>query len=77
MDCVISFCLVSIGENLLNKVIEIDDANHMKLNKNATLVYYPVLNTKRGTFKYRLDEQYVFYKFHLNSEDFFYIDVLI
>ncbi len=74
MDCVISCYLVSIGENLRNKVIEIDDANHMKLNKNANLVYYPVLNTKRGTFKYRLDEQYVFDKFHLNSEDFFYID---
>ena len=74
MDCVMSCYLVSIGENLRNKVIEIDDANHMLLNPNAKIVYYPVLNTKRGTFKYRLDEQYVFDKFHLNSEDFFYID---
>ena len=74
MDCVMSCYLVSIGENLRNKVIEIDDANHMLLNPNAKMVYYPVLNTKRGTFKYRLDEQYVFDKFHLNSEDFFYID---
>ena len=74
MDCVISSYLVSIGENLRNKVIEIDDANHMLLNPNANIVYFPVLNTKRGTFKYRLDQQYVFDKFHLNSEDFFYID---
>ena len=74
MDCVMSCYLVSIGENLRNKVIEIDDANHMLLNPNSKIVYYPVLNTKRGTFKYRLDEQYVFDKFHLNSEDFFYID---
>jgi hypothetical protein len=74
MDCVISSYLVSIGENLRNHVIEIDDANHMLLNNDAKIVYFPVLNTKRGTFKYRLDQQYVFDKFHLNSEDFFYID---
>ena len=74
MDCVIISYLVSISENLKKHVIVIDDANHMLLNSNANVVYFPVLNTKRGTFKFRLNQQFVFDKFHLNSEDFFYID---
>ena len=74
MDCVITSYFVSISENLKKHVIVIDDANHMLLNSNANVVYFPVLNTKRGTFKFRLNQQFVFDKFHLNSEDFFYID---
>ena len=43
-------------------------------NKILETVYYPILYIKRRTFKYRLDEQFVFDKFHLNQEKIFYID---
>jgi inorganic pyrophosphatase/exopolyphosphatase len=75
MDSVLSAYLLSIFENIRNKVI-IPDKNkeHYYLNPATTRVYYPVVNCKRGTLLHRLDQKYVFNKFHVNADEFFYIN---
>lgn len=74
VDSALSAYLLSIGQNIRRKVIIIDESNTVRFNYEAGEIYVPVLNCPRGEFKSRLDGKYIFDKFHINDEDFFYID---
>ena len=43
------------------------------MNENAKIVYIPVLNIQRGTLPYRIDVKYIFNKFNIDENDFWYI----
>ena len=74
IDSNLSAYLLSIGKNIREETVIIDDSNCVSLNNNAKILYLPVINCKRGELISRLDCAYVFEKFRLNQEDFFYID---
>ena len=74
IDSTLSAYLLSIGKNIREETVIIDDSNCVSLNNNAKILYLPVINCKRGELISRLDCAYVFEKFRLNQEDFFYID---
>ena len=74
MDSALSAYLLSIGKNIRHKCIEIDDTNVVSLNKEAKEIYVPVINCKRGEYESRLDGKFVFDKFKVNLDDFFYIN---
>ena len=73
LDSAISSYLLSIGLNLKEKTIESLNEHKFKLNLDSKKLYLPVLNINRGTFKYRIDVKYVFDKFGIDENDFFYI----
>ena len=78
MDSALSAYFVSIFENIRNKTIIPDESNtHYHLNPIATKIYFPVLNCKRGTLHHRLDEKFVFDKFNIDENEFFYKDDLL
>ena len=74
IDSTLSAYLLSIGKNIREETVIIDDSNCVSLNNNAKILYLPVINCKRGELISRLDCAYIFEKFRLNQEDFFYID---
>ena len=74
MDSVLAAYMLSIGKNMKEKIIYIDEYNKIKINKETTTIYYPILNCKRGTYHHRLDGQYVFEKFSIDENDFLYND---
>ena len=74
MDSALSAYLLSIGKNIRNKLVVIDASNRVSITPAAGEIYLPVLNCPRGEFQSRLDGKFIFEKFHLNEEDFFYID---
>ena len=78
MDSALSAYLLSIFENIRNKTIISDESKtNYHLNPMATKIYFPVLNCKRGTLHHRLDEKFVFDKFHIDENEFFYKDDLL
>ena len=73
LDSAISSYLLSIALNIKEKTIIINKDNIPQLNLNSSKIYLPVLNIERGTLKYRIDVKYVFDKFGIDENDFFYI----
>ena len=74
MDSALSAYLLSIGKNIRKRLVVIDDSNSVSIDPSAGEIYLPVLNCPRGEFSSRLDGKFIFDKFHINEEDFFYID---
>ena len=74
LDSIISSYMTSLGENINNNIIYFDENNNPKINKSTEKIYIPVINIKRGTYYERLEGKYIFNKFNINDEDFFYIN---
>ena len=74
LDSIISSYMTSLGENINNNIICFDENNNPKINKSTEKIYIPVINIKRGTYYERLEGKYIFNKFNINDEDFFYIN---
>ena len=74
LDSIISSYMTSLGENINNNIIYFDDNNNPKINKLTEKIYIPVINIKRGTYFERLEGKYIFNKFNISDEDFFYIN---
>lgn len=75
MDSVLSAWMLSIFENMkVQTLISDESTEYYYLNPEATTIYYPILNCNRGDLKLRLDVKYVFEKFGLKEEEFFYIN---
>ncbi len=74
LDSIISSYMTSLGENINNNIIYFDDNNNPKINKLTEKIYIPVINIKRGTYYERLEGKYIFNKFNISDEDFFYIN---
>ena len=75
MDSVLSAWMLSIFENMkVQTLISDESTEYYYLNPEATIIYYPILNCNRGDLKLRLDVKYVFEKFGLKEEEFFYIN---
>ena len=74
LDSIISSYMTSLGENINNNIIYFDDNNNPKVNKLTEKIYIPVINIKRGTYYERLEGKYIFNKFNISDEDFFYIN---
>ena len=73
LDSAISSYLLSIAFNIKENAIILDDKNNAKLNINSHKIYLPVLNIKRNTIKYRIEVKYVFDKFNIDENLFWYI----
>ena len=73
LDSAICSYLLTIALNIKEKVIILDNIKSPKLNLKCQHIYLPVLNIKRGTLPYRIDVKYVFDKFNLDENDFWYI----
>ena len=74
LDSIISSYMTSLGENINNNIIYFDKKNNPKINKSTEKIYIPVINIKRGTYYERLEGKYIFNKFNISDEDFFYIN---
>ena len=74
LDSIISSYMTSLGENINNNIIYFDKKNNPQINKSTEKIYIPVINIKRGTYYERLEGKYIFNKFNINDEDFFYIN---
>ena len=72
MDSAISAYLLSIGKNLKYGAIFLSQKGKPSINPEVKKIYLPVLNIKRGTLHYRIDVKYVFDKFGINENDFWY-----
>ena len=73
LDSALSVYLLSIGENINCGTINLSKKGKPSLNENATILYIPVLNIQRGTLPYRIDVKYIFNKFNIDENDFWYI----
>ena len=73
LDSALSAYLLSIGENINCGTINLSKKEEPSLNENATILYIPVLNIQRGTLPYRIDVKYIFNKFNIDENDFWYI----
>lgn len=74
MDSALSAYLLSMGKNISEKVFSMDKKNNnVNISIATDKVYIPVLNCKRGTLPYRIDEKYVFDMFGIDENDFWYI----
>ena len=73
LDSAICSYLLSIALNIKENTIIFDNENNSKLNINSNKIYLPVLNIKRNTLKYRIDVKYVFDKFNIDENYFWYI----
>ena len=72
MDSALSAYLLSIGKNIQKGVISINKKGEPSINLEAKKIYLPVLNIKRGTLPHRIDVKYVFDKFNIYENDFWY-----
>ena len=73
MDSALSAYLLSIGKNIQKGVINLNKKGEPSINLEAKKIYLPVLNIKRGTLPHRIDVKYVFDKFNIYENDFWYI----
>ena len=73
LDSALSAYILSISENLKCGTIKISEKGKPSINEKITKVYLPVLNIKRGTLHYRIDIKYIFDKFNIDQNDFWYI----
>ena len=73
LDSALSAYLLSIGENIDCGTITLSKKGKPSINENATKLYIPVLNIQRGTLPYRIDVKYIFNKFNVDENDFWYI----
>ena len=73
MDSALSAYLLSIGKNINHGAITLGKKGKPSTNYQTKKIYLPVLNIKRGTLYYRIDVKYVFDKFGINENDFWYI----
>ena len=73
LDSALSSYLLSIGENIDCGTINLSKKGKPSMNENAKIVYIPVLNIQRGTLPYRIDVKYIFNKFNIDENDFWYI----
>ena len=73
LDSALSAYILSISENLKCGSIKISEKGKPSINEKITKVYLPVLNIKRGTLHYRIDIKYIFDKFNIDQNDFWYI----
>ena len=73
LDSALSAYILSIGENINCGTIALSKKGKPSLNEKATKLYIPVLNIQRGTLPYRIDVKYIFNKFNIDENDFWYI----
>ena len=73
LDSALSAYILSIGENINCGTIALYKKGKPSLNEKATKLYIPVLNIQRGTLPYRIDVKYIFNKFNIDENDFWYI----
>ena len=73
MDSALSAYLLSIGKNIKHGAITLSKKGKPSINYETKKIYLPVLNIKRGTLYYRIDVKYVFDKFGINENNFWYI----
>ena len=73
IDSALSAYILSIGENIKCGTINLSKKGKPSINENPTILYIPVLNIKRGTLPYRIDVKYIFNKFQIDENDFWYI----
>ena len=73
LDSAICSYLLSLALNIEEKTIIIEKDQNPKLNMNTKKLCLPVLNIKRGTLPYHIDVKYVFDKYNIDDNDFWYI----
>ena len=73
LDSALSAYILSIGENINCGTIALSKKGKPSLNEKAAKLYIPVLNIQRGTLPYRIDVKYIFNKFNIDENDFWYI----
>ena len=73
IDSALSAYMFSIGENINCGAINLSKKGRPSINEKATSLYVPVLNIKRGTLPYRIEVKYIFDKFNIDENDFWYI----
>ena len=73
IDSALSAYMLSIGENINCGTINLSKKGKPSINEKATSLYVPVLNIKRGTLPYRIEVKYIFDKFNIDENDFWYI----
>ena len=73
LDSALSAYMLSISENLKCGTIILSKEGKPSINENVSKIYLPVLNIKRGTLHYRIDIKYIFDKFNIDQNDFWYI----
>ena len=73
LDSALSAYMLSISENLKCGTIIISKEGKPSINETVSKIYLPVLNIKRGTLHYRIDIKYIFDKFNIDQNDFWYI----
>ena len=73
LDSALSAYILSIGENINCGTIALSKKGKPSLNEKATKLYIPILNIQRGTLPYRIDVKYIFNKFNIDENDFWYI----
>ena len=73
LDSALSAYILSIGENINCGTIALSKKGKPSLNEKAKKLYIPVLNIQRGTLPYRIDVKYIFNKFNIDENDFWYI----
>lgn len=73
LDSSLSAYMLSIGENIKCGTINLSKKGKPSINEKPTILYLPVLNIKRGTLPHRIEIKYIFDKFKINENDFWYI----
>ena len=73
LDSALSAYILSIGENINCGTIALSKKGKPSFNEKAAILYIPVLNIQRGTLPYRIDVKYIFNKFNIDENDFWYI----
>ena len=73
IDSALSSYMLSIGENMKCGTINLSKKGNPSINENATKLYLPVLNIQRGTLPHRIDVKFIFDKFNIDQNDFWYI----
>ena len=73
MDSALSAYLLSIGKNIEKKTVILNESGKPSINLEAKKIYLPVLNIKRGSLPHRIDVKYIFDKFGIDDNDFWYI----
>lgn len=73
MDSALSAYLLSIGKNIEKKTVILNESGKPSINLDAKKIYLPVLNIKRGSLPHRIDVKYIFDKFGIDDNDFWYI----
>ena len=73
IDSALSAYMLSIGKNLKCGTINLSKKGKPSVNDKTTTLYLPVLNIQRGTLPHRIDVKYIFDKFNIDQNDFWYI----